>query len=76
MLMRPEKYVKSGARISADGVYRYVLWREWHGTHDPKNWRWLGGKDGAGVELGYPKSCLFVMLNPSTADGEKDDATF
>jgi hypothetical protein len=70
-----QKYVNAGARLSGCGVYRYSLWREWRGTHDPKNWRWWGGKDGAGADLGEPKTCLFVMLNPSTADGEKDDAT-
>jgi len=67
--MSATKYVNAGARISACGLYRYKLWREWRGTHDPKNWRWLD------KEYGDPKSCLFVMLNPSTADGERDDAT-
>lgn len=70
-----EGYVSSGARLSTDGAYRYKLWREWRGTHDRKNWRWLGAKDGAGEEVGEPKSCLFVMLNPSTADGKTDDPT-
>jgi hypothetical protein len=71
----PCKYIAKGARISADGKYRYQLWREWRGTHDPKHWRWLGGVDGAGKPLGEPLSCLFVMFNPSTADGETDDPT-
>lgn len=75
MLSRPEKYINAGARISSDGLYRYLLWREWRGTHDRNHWRWFGGKDGAGADFGEPLSCLFVMLNPSTADGEKDDAT-
>jgi hypothetical protein len=68
-------YISKGSLISACGKYRYLLWREWRGTHDPKNWKWLGFKDGAGAEVGEPKTCLFVMLNPSTADGELDDAT-
>lgn len=69
------KYIDMGANISACGKYRYSLWREWRGTHDPKNWRWIGGVDGAGHRLGEPKSCLFIMLNPSTADGMQDDPT-
>lgn len=36
-------------------------------THDPKHWEWMGFKDGAGHEMGEPRSVLFVMLNPSTA---------
>lgn len=69
------EYVGSGADISPCGKHRFLLWREWRGTHCHDNWRWLGAKDGAGAEMGEPKSALFVMLNPSTADGDKDDAT-
>ncbi len=72
---QPEKYISSGADISSCGKYRYLLWREWRNTHDPKHWEWMGFKDGAGADVGHPKSALFVMLNPSTADGKTDDAT-
>ena len=75
MLTTPEKYIATGASISPCGKYRFSLWREWRGTHDRKNWRWLGAKDGAGAELGEPLSCVFVMLNPSTADADQDDPT-
>lgn len=69
------EYIDVGAHISACGKYRYSLWREWRGTHDPKNWRWFGARDGAGEPIGEPKACLFIMLNPSTADGTTDDPT-
>lgn len=71
----PTSYIDKGAILSADGRYRYFLWREWHGTHDPKNWEWIYGKDGDGNPLGQPKACVFIMLNPSTADGDVDDPT-
>lgn len=75
------EYVNKGAEISPCGKYRYMLWREWRGTHDPNHWKWLtelNGKvcvDGGGRPLGEPKPCVFIMLNPSTADGLTDDPT-
>lgn len=81
-----DPYIAKGARLSADGVYRYRLWREWRGTPNAK-WRWMQPSgawsdneatavtDGAGAPFGEPKICAFVMLNPSTADGETDDPT-
>lgn len=74
-------YLHKGASISNCGRYRYRLWREWRGTGTDKTWAWLKGEDGkvavdgAGAPLGEPKSALFIMLNPSTADGDQDDPT-
>jgi hypothetical protein len=70
-------YTERGASISPCGRYRYKLWREWRMLEpSPRDrWRWFGEKDGAGHELGEPKSFVFVMLNPSTADGDVDDPT-
>ncbi len=48
-------YAARGALLSADGRYRYRLWRVWG--------------------LDTTNAVLFLMLNPSTADGETDDAT-
>jgi hypothetical protein len=63
-------YVAAGATISMCGKYRYRLWREWRSPDTPRqHWRWLQR------DYGYAKSVVFVMLNPSTADGERDDPT-
>lgn len=73
-------YLTKGATISACGNYRYRLWREWR-LGNSKHWdMWTEDDgspalDGSGEQLGEPLSCVFVMLNPSTADGEQDDPT-
>ena len=54
-------YTELGADISNCGKYRYRLWREWYGT--------------APCFGGLKRHVAFVMLNPSTADGEQDDPT-
>lgn len=71
-------YVHKHARISTDGKYRYLLEREWRLSQVGilgARWRMFGEKDGAGKEMGEPKACVFIMLNPSTADADKDDPT-
>lgn len=81
LAVEPGAYVGKGAVISACGNYRYHLWREWRGFGRPETWDWWqddDGKpavDGVGEPLGTPKAALFVMLNPSTADGDEDDRT-
>lgn len=64
-------YTDKGAQFSADPgqKYRYLLWREWRFPRDDANWYGDPERDGR------PKPCLFIMLNPSTADSEKDDPT-
>lgn len=76
----PPTYVGKGANISPCGKYRYRLWREWRGS-DGRHWDMFTEDDdspvldGAGHQWGEPKSCVFVMLNPSTADANEDDPT-
>jgi hypothetical protein len=48
----------AGAVLSANGRYRYQLWRDWR------------GQPTAGA-----LTVCWVMLNPSTADAQEDDAT-
>ena len=50
---------RGGAFISDDGFYRYRLWRHLAPSFDSITGR----------------TVVFVMLNPSTADGFRDDAT-
>ena len=50
----------SGALLSPCQQYRYLLWRIWAGPAD---------------DVSHPKLLLWIMLNPSTADAMKDDAT-
>ena len=56
----------SGARFSDDRLYRYALWRELP-THQVP----LFG-EGKGQSRG---TCLFIMLNPSTAGIRENDPT-
>ena len=74
-------YIAQGAQISGDGRYRYRLWREWRLHPKPAKWRmWTDDRgkpvlDGADAQLGEPLACVFIMLNPSTANGLDDDPT-
>lgn len=54
------KSENKGANFSKDGKYRYALWRIW----DDRNLDILG-----------PRYAMCIGLNPSTANGETDDAT-
>lgn len=74
-------YIAKGATISLCGRYRYRLWREWRLRPVQAQWDMWEEEDsspcvdGAGAQIGDPLSCVFVMLNPSTADGCEDDPT-
>lgn len=78
--MKKQPYLASGAIISPCGNYRYRLWREWR-LGNSRHWdMWTRDDgspvlDGQGQQLGDPLACVFVMLNPSTADGDQDDPT-
>jgi len=75
------EYITKGAHVSNCGTYRYCLWREWRLHPEPAIWHmWEDDDgnpvvDGAGQQIGEPLACVFVMLNPSTADGDVDDPT-
>lgn len=53
----------TGALLSPCEKYRYDLYRIWKGTVEPSD------------PTAYQHFCLFIMLNPSKADGKEDDAT-
>lgn len=53
-------FTGASSEFSRDGVYRYTLERSWRGMFD------------AGTPA---RVCLFVMLNPSTADASREDPT-
>jgi hypothetical protein len=52
-------YISKGAVLSDDRRYRYVLWRGWEGH----------------AAHDRKPSCVFIMLNSSTADADHDDPT-
>lgn len=57
-------YTAKEATLSACGQYRYLLRRTWKSTKDDITSMGLIGR-----------TLLFVMLNPSSADGLQDDPT-
>ena len=60
--MSRSDWITGGARLSADGAYRYLLWRNLKSSHP-----------GDGLDSG--RFVLWIMLNPATADKTHDDRT-
>ena len=75
------EYLATDAAISPCGTYRYRLSREWRLHPLPAQWEMWTEEDGSpaldgeGKQIGEPLACVFVMLNPSTADNQADDPT-
>jgi hypothetical protein len=59
-LLLGRRSYRSAAVISADGRYRYMLWR---------------ACSGDALDRSLENAVLFIGLNPSTADASNDDAT-
>lgn len=62
--------VRASAVLSPCGTYRYALERDWTEAPAPGEPAAVPGEPAAA-----PRTALFVLLNPSTADAERDDPT-
>ena len=69
MASGPEGKAMSTAILSDCGTYRYMLDRDIIGIPCTPDW------DSVRLHAKEHKPCLFVMLNPSTADASLDDPT-
>lgn len=70
--------MKRTTTFSPDRVYRYTLWREWQqlAFNDMEAWTMGETKPPTNQQLlRSAQYCMFIGLNPSTADEVQDDAT-